>query len=444
MSKAQAMMNRTNVKHHPQWTNEGSDAASYGLRTLAANVGWIVPLQKSSLTHGNEPEYQDNLFAGKLDNQGKFKIWNNETVTLKGRLLNTSDSLELFDWASATSGEGKQGPASSRTWIQSYIDSDNVETWEVFKGCKPLDCKLMITKEDGAMIELIMNAQYAYEAPKPTNSTEAAALGFAAVPTGIKTVENRARPIRFQDVGDLLYKPIVKSASAGPTIEYTNIPYRSFTAGVTWGLRRQDSNGSDRDLFVDYASRTCSGSGDLFKAGRDLNEDAKTDNLHVAILQIEKATSTKKDVHAFKKFGTGNELHIIARVPGALGENLTVTMLAASGTASKATLEGNDLTITPKSSGDTLANLAALINDDPVINQKFMAGTKGTDSTSFSTASAKANLDNGVDKVRKLIFENFKWDPSAETLIEQTEATIESKNYTADSQTAIVKNSQIT
>ena len=293
------------------------------------------------------------------------------------------------------------------------------------------------------MIELVMSCQYAYEVKKPANTSEYQAVGFAAAQTGLKTAENENVPIRFQEIGDFLYKPKATDGVT-PKVEYTNIPFRAFTATISWGLRRQDSNGSDRDLFIDYGSRTCSGSASLFKAGRELNEDAKTDNLNVAILQIESQKSG--EAHAFKKWGSTNELHIFALVPGETGENINVELKI--GTASSHTpivkVAGNDITVTTKTGGDTLARLKAAINGDRFASRLVTAGIKGTDTTAVTGAITKGALDGGSDKTRKMVFQNFKWEPSNEDLIEQTEATIEDKSYTADSQFAIVKASQLT
>ena len=110
MPSAQAMLNRTSLVLPPQWTDEGAGAANYGKTGLLAGAVWTAPLQRGYLQKNNQPQYQENMFAGRLDTQGKFQVWNQEQVTLRGRLTLSDEALELFDWASNTTDTGKTGP----------------------------------------------------------------------------------------------------------------------------------------------------------------------------------------------------------------------------------------------------------------------------------------------------------------------------------------------
>lgn len=436
MPSAQKMLNRTDLVLPPQWANEGNNTnnpSNYG-KELAANAAWTAPLQRAYLEKANAPEFQENDFAGRLDNQGHFQIWNEEQVTLMGRVPKTEAGLALLKWATQTTGSGKQGPNTSRTWLYSYKDAkaSSEEIWCVFKGCKPLSAELKVDKAGGLMITLAMSCKYAYETKKPTDTSSAKAMGFAGVPTATVANEDEAVPFRFQDMGDLLYDPKLLGSH---NMSYTNLPYRSISASIQWGQRKQDSNGSDRDLFVDYASRTISGSADVFKQGAELNEDAKAGKLTVAIWNIDKSETTA-DTHAYKDLGSGNNIvRIAAKAPGALGEEINVEYKIASTVTTDEPailVRGKDITITAKSSGAEIGDIASALNKDEFANRLVTAATKTGGTAKVTAAVAKAALDNGSDNRKKLIMERFRWEPSNENLIDQSEATIESKSFRAD------------
>ena len=445
------MVNRTNIRKPPQFAEEGTTPTTYGLAsTIATGATWIAPLQRGKFEQRPGPEFQENLFKGRLDRQGKFKIWETNQITISGRLTQDKASLDLFTWASDTTDSGRQGPNKSRTWLFSYMSADDTakEIYVVARGCKPEACSLNINKADGATIELTMSCEVIFEGNMAAAS-DWQAMKFGGVPTGLKDNENESVPLLFRLLGDFHFDPKIKFAGDHAiSVTTTVIPWRTFNSQIQWELRRQDSNGAERDLFVDYGGRSISGSVGLFKKNADFQNMSKTDDLYAAYLNLEKTTTTKVNKHAQVALqgsaGSDNQLVVIAKLPGSAGDDIKIWWTIGGSGVSKTTVSsvsGKNIVLQIKNGGDTLANVAAAINGDKFASRLVHAGADGSGNVTVAVGSGSAKTTAGGaagDKARKLIWERWHWQPSSEPLLDDTTATIEDKPFMSDVQTTSI------
>ena len=452
MPDAQKMINRVDLVNPPQWADEGNNSTPSNYAKVLAGGGtttWTAPMQRGKMSKTLDNTFVENLFAGTLQKQGKFKTREQNSINVSGRIINTTASLGLFTWG-FNAASAQKGPSNSRTWLYSYRDAKPGATgdliYNVAKGAKPQSCRFSISKDEVAMVDLGMACKDYYEGlAADTVSNDAA---FTAAPTNLKTNETDAVPIRFQDLGDFVFynydTMAAASASAAnnfKSVQGTNIPFRSFEATAEWGLRRQDSNGSDKDLFVDYASQSVTGQIDAFKYGHALNETARTDNLYSAFLELEKPTSTNKDEWAKKELtANAKKLTFYSVLPGTIGHNINMTIKdPANGAKLGVTVQGKDIVIQLKETSSTFTQIAEAVNNNKFARRLIFAShASGDASQAVTSGFAKGALTGGVDNISKLIFERFAFEPSNEDLIDQSEATIESKSFMSDVARAVI------
>ena len=446
VSKAQKMLNRTDLVLPPQWADEGVGPSNYA-KELVAGAIFTVPLQESKLSKDNQPAYRKNKFAGKIDNQGQVKVRDENNVTLAGLLLDNDEALGLFEWACNATTNGKQGPENSRTWLFSYNDAQETsqEIYNVFKGCKPTSVNINIPRDDAATIEVPMSCKFAHEEVKPTSTADWKKIGFAAAPTKLLSDELESEPIKFATVGSFWYdaEAYLDGGTAKVRGKY-NIPFQTLTASVTWEQRMQDSNGSITDLFRDYGGRTAAGQVDMFKLGRQFNEDARTDNLKAAWLEIVEPTSAQADVHAKREIGSaGNTVTIFSKLPGTIGNSIKIRYYIDNNQNSEAAplivVRGRTIEIIAKTGGASIQAIQNALNNDKFAGRMVTAILKGTQSTLITAVDANAvTLADGADNgTKKIMFERFKWTPSNEDLIDESGATLERKSFEADGCTAV-------
>ena len=439
-SIAQRMLNKTDLVKPPQWADEGAGPANYG-KTLATNAAFTAPLQKGKLTKENLPEFTPNDFAGKLDNQGVFKNREDNNVVLSGRILNQQISFDLYAWACNTTANGKQGPSNSRTFLFSYFDNSATpkEIFCIFKGCKPVTNGFTANKTDPSMISLKMSVQAYYEVEKPSDSTAWGKVGFSGEPTNTVAFENSGRPLRFGDLGAFHYdtEAVYSGASLKGQPKY-NLPWRTVSTDVTWTQRMQDSNGHLTDLYRDYGAREVTGRIGMFKSGPKFNEDARTDMLTVAWLQFNQSGT---DIHAKRELGTTHKIGFVAKVPGTLGNDIKIQHVINNNKNSEDSplieVRGREIIITSKTGGSSITNMISAIQGDQYASALVAVVGTGTLSTLITAVDASAvALTGGTDGVKKLVFENFKFNTGAEDLLDDTGATIEEKEFRCDTITA--------
>ena len=213
--------------------------------------------------------------------------------------------------------------------------------------------------------------------------------------------------------------------------------FESLTLGVDYTHRMQDSNGHDRTLYLDFAARTGTGTLGIYKQGYELNEDARTDNLHTAWVELQ---NNGDDTHAARGIDNADlataKAAIVAKVPGKLGHKIKVKIKLSG--SKKISVNGKiiDMTI---GSGGKVEDVRNLIEGSVDASNLVTVQSRGTTDLNEGTTVAVATTGNdpvalagGIDTNPKLIFENFKFQPSWEDLIDQSEATIESKGIQAD------------
>ena len=278
--------------------------------------------------------------------------------------------------------------------------------FRVYKGCKVISSSLTVSPNDVQMLEIQMNVK---ETIEQTGSP--ITLGTGSYATALE-----GTPLRFKDLGDFYYGA-------------TDLNYRNATITTNFTLRRQDSNGAETDMYVDHSLRRITGSVDLFKEGTNLNEDARVGTQKRGFFTVQKKGT---DVFASRRSPTsgGNYLKIEAVIPGTWGNGIDVQI--AKG-ASNLNIATNGLFV--KINALTSSSLQAVrdaINNDPEASLLIKATKVGSSNSTIIDALGKAKLAGGVDRNHKLVFNRFRWIPSSEDLIDQTEATIEAKSFESD------------
>ena len=398
---AQKLLSQKDLKKVPQFISEGTSLAAYG--TTPVNPNFTAAGQRSMLTPAYEPEWVDKDFGGNIDRQGIIKVREKNTLTYKGRLM--EDDIDLIKWA-MNKPVGGNTPQQSRTWMDSWSNNAGTETYRVFRGCKVISSSITTTPNDVVMLEIQMNVKQAIE-----STTNPITLG-----TGSFADEETGTPIRFKDLGDFYYGA-------------NNVNFRNSTVTTTYTLRKQDSNGSETDLYVDHSLRRITGSVDIFKSNANFNEDARAGTQKRGYMTIHKKGT---DGVASRRSPTsgGNYVKIEAVIPGAWGNGIDVQI--AKG-ASSLNIVTNGLFVKINAlTSSSLQSVRDAINNDPEASLLIKATKVGGSNSTIIDALGKAKLAGGSDANSKLIFNRFRWLPTSEDLIDQTEATMESKSFEAD------------
>ena len=325
----------------------------------------------------------------------------------------------MLKWASNLP-DGAGTPAESRTWVDSYRDTGGNEVYRVWKGCKPTSVTLSVSKEDAMMIEIQMSCKNYYETQTLADAKVTGATVWDA--------EETSAPLRYKDVGKFVYN------TDGTPAGGTELAYRAFSVTTTWGLLTQDSNASETDVFVDHGTRRISGSMEIFKNNQSLNEDARLGTQNISYMEL--VASDNADTQASKTLGNGgNIIKLSSKLPGKTGNSisLTVPARAPASTKTKISVIERNITITLKAAGSSLADIKTAIDAHPLASKLISATVTGVGTTVFNTATPKTQLAGGDDGSKKVIFERFNFQTSDENLLEQSEATIESKSFEVDS-----------
>ena len=398
---AQKLLSQKDLKKVPQFVNEGTSLAVYGV--TPANPSFKAAGQRSMLTPAYEPEFVDNDYGGNIDREGVIKVREKNTLTFKGRLMEAD--IDLIKWA-MNKPVGGNTPQQSRTWMDSWTNTSNNETYRVFRGCKVISSTITVAPNDVVMLEIQMNVKTAIEST--TNPITMGSGSFADPLEGT--------PLRFKDVGNFYYGPDA-------------INYRNATITTTFTLRKQDSNGAETDLYVDHSIRRITGSVDIFKTNANYNEDARAGTQKPGYMVIQKKGT---DGTASRRSPTsgGNYLRFDALVTGTWGNDIDLQI--ATG-ASSLNIDVDDRFIKINAlSNNSLQAVRDAVNEHPEASKLIRAIKLGSNNNTQIAVLAKSKLTGGSDANSKLIFERFRWMPSSEDLIDQTEATMESKSFESD------------
>ena len=447
MPTAQKMISNPNVFHPPQYIIEGTGPSNYGKNIEDGTM--TVPLQMSKMDVGYNNEFVTRLFKGEFDLEDEIKVWEDDVITLMGNVPINNAGLGLLDWClnkpplfyndATTDDATTRKPHQSRTWVWSYINSDNKAVYFVAKGCKPRSARLSIPNKGLADLEIAMTVHRLHVITNPTAITintdgtpqipvnESAltetAHSFKGSDVDLVAFESKSRPLRYENALDFFYKPVGKSGST-PAIAATPIQYESIEVGVDWELREQNSNGTIRSVFKEQSGRSGSGNVAIYKTGQEYNEDARTDWRRVAWFPLSSGT----DVHAKATIAT--DVIFFAGVPGAAGNGIKIEVNAKSGTANKIEVSGRKITITPKSATPTWAEIKTDLDNNREASLLGSLAIKGTP-TAPALAISEMTTAGGTDGARKIILNKFRFEPSNEQFQGQTAATIENKTYSS-------------
>ena len=329
---------------------------------------------------------------------------------------------------------GKDGPKESRTWVSSYFDNQDREVYRIARGCKPISVNVVFSKDDTAMLEIVMNVRDYYETRTATTGT-----GISGTPV-YAIAEPSVEALTYEDFGDFHFDPTLKTDKSAH--DTTELIFRGGNLQVAWSLRRQDSNGSLKDFYVDYGDRTTSGQFNLFKAGAELNESSRTAKQFVGWIDIQYigggTKGSQSDTMAENVPSGSNAVEVYSKLPGAAGNDITFEVLAASTTAEQTDIRvrGHDIQVVPKRGGDTLTNIITALTGDNLANNLATFKLKGSGGTNITSAIPLVKLSGGISKWRRIILERMKWLPSAEPMLSDLEATMENKSIRADVFTA--------
>ena len=416
---AQNLLSEVNLRKPPQWASEGNGATNYA-KSLAAPV-FTCPLQNSKMERGLDNVFIDKKFRGSLYQQGRFKVKENNSITVSGDVLDSDTSFEIVQWAIKAQSE-TVGPVESRTWIESYTNSAGTEIYKIAKGCKPMDFELSISAEGALMLKIAMSCRDYYETAAPTTNT-----GITGSPTYVAS-ESAADPVAWPDIRDhISYKPTLNGGKNA--LVPTRLNVNSITIGGQWTQRSQSSSGTDRDVYKDYSGFAGSLSAEIYKSGADLNEDARKDLLTVAWVDFTPKSGQTEGLAKANASGAQG-INVISKLPGTAGNTITFEIKAPNTKAKETQIavSGHDITVTPKNGGDTVAKIITALQEDDRANAMAFFEKKDNDSANINSAVAKVTCAGGSDAYRRVILERFAWQVSDEPMQGDTDATMESKS----------------
>ena len=409
---ARHLLARDDLRKPPQYVNEGDTPATYGV--TPNNPVFGAAFQRAVLEKANEPEFIDNDFGGTLDRTGIIKTRERNRVTVRGRVRGTAHEagrdINLISWAMGLPSRIIDGADHSFTWADSYLDVDGTEIYRVWKGCLPLSATLTISPSDAVMIEVEMAAQRYFEA---------ATLAAAGIPGAVMDAHDPpGTPLTIDDVGEFFYGGV-------------SVPIRGCSITTTWTHRIQDSSGSEYDIYREVSSRRVTGTIDAFKAGPALNEDARVGTQKPAYLILQEAAGN--DVRATRQLTAPNFI-VESLIPGTYGNLITIECVrndASAPVAGIMDIQDTNITSRIRGAGMTAAQMRAAIAANPrvaaIIRVSAAAGAGDTVGT-----LARAALTGGVDVDSKINLPWLHFSPSNENLIDNTEATMESKSFDSD------------
>ena len=406
------MMSRQNMLKPPQYAPEGATPETFGV--LPANPNFLVPGQRTWIESTNEPEFADNEYGGHFDRQGIVKTREKNRFTYHSRLIDTVNRDVALMKAAMTLPGGGGTSNESFTWLDSYQPSDGGEIYRVWRGCKPASSTLNVNKTDPVMFDVEYTAQRYYET---STLADAFALGGGTLASALPNAERfrDVQPLRYKDVGRMYYGA-------------AEIAYRSLTLTCTYTMKVQDSNGLEYDAYCEPSARRITGSVDIFKSGNALNEDARAgvQRPGYAVIHDRAADEVAASVQIAGAF------RLTARVPGTWGNQLKLRInIAAPGTGAqgRARVDGTTV-IVEAQAAITNARVKAAIEENRQANDLVSVSSPAP--AGNVAAKVETAFAGGTDADWKLVMERMRFLPSAEPLIDDSEATMESKTLEAD------------
>ena len=405
------MMSRQNMLKPPQYVPEGSTPVKFGV--VPNNPVFLVPGQRTWIESANEPEFADNEYGGHYDRQGIVKTREKNRFTYHSRLIDDTARDVAVMKATITLPGGGGTANESFTWLDSYRPADGGEIFRVWRGCKPISSTISISKTDPVMFDIEWSAQRFFET---STLADAFAIGGGTLVGDLPNAERfrAVQPLRYKDVGRMYYGA-------------TEIAYRSLTLTTTYTMKTQDSAGLEYDAYCEPSARRITGSVDIFKQGSALNEDARAGIQRPGYVVVHDRAA---DEVAASVQIAGN-FRVTSRIPGTWGNQLKLRIdIAKAGAPAPGEARVDGTTIYVESpAAITNARVKASIEANRQANDLVSVTNAPAGNVA---AKAETAFTGGVDEDWKLVLERMRFAPSAEPLIDDSEATMESKTIEAD------------
>ena len=252
---AQRLVTQRHYTVQPQYVVEGHTPATYGVTpTLPV---YVQALADASLEQTSSPTTAVSRQTGDPDRQQSDLVRKGNSVVLRGKLQDADESL--LTWATKKPDGLAGGPDESRTFLNAYKNSAGNTVYQVWKGCKPTNCVVSVTA-DYTTVELTMS----YLSREETETAQ----------TTLDSSITHA-PLTQADV-----------PSSGFSYNGSAQEFKTGSVTVSYEEAMQDSAGSVEVLYRSPATRTVSGSLDLFKTGGSNEDDAEAHTARAAVLRL--------------------------------------------------------------------------------------------------------------------------------------------------------------
>jgi len=242
------IITQRSLEKGPQLVVEGITVATYAV--TPTNPAFTPIGSDAALSDAATPTVAENRQAGNVDKTETTKVFEEKTVKLTCKVH--TDDEDFLKWIHNEPTGASSTPDESRTLFWSYKDSDGVETFIQYLGCKPIDASMNYDKDN----YLTIDANFSYK----TRTTD---LVGPTIGTGSFATALTTSPLTHLDAG-------------GSPFTYNSVTtsIESFSTSVSYTMGSQDALGADTSLFKKPTQRTLSGSAVIYKLNETLQDDA--------------------------------------------------------------------------------------------------------------------------------------------------------------------------
>jgi len=249
-----------------QFVVEGNTPATYAI--TPTNPAFIAAGQDTVLLWENDNVRTPKRLVGNVNRTSVTKTRERHRVRLTTLFMSASEAV--LAWG-MNSPNGAGTPDESRTFFWSRkMGLAGVETYQTFRGCKPVETTLTINNEGFLVLEILMSCKTV------TEDTTGPTIGAGSYATPIT-----GTPVKHDD-------------AVAPAFTYngTGTEQRGFVIRVTLTEAVQDSSGSLFDSYRRPTIRAISGSVDIFKIGTTIQADSIAVTQRAASLVVVTASIT--------------------------------------------------------------------------------------------------------------------------------------------------------
>jgi len=260
------LQTQRDVVKEPQMVVEGNTPAAYAI--TPTNPVFIACGQDSSLVWESDPTRTPKRQAGSTNRISVTRTRLKHRVRLKTLFMSARE--DLLAWC-FNSPNGAATPDESRTFFWSRkMGLAGVETYQTFRGCKPLSATLTVNNEGFLMLEILMKCKTV------TEDTTGPTIGTGSYATALTGT------------------PVYHGDAVGPAFVYngSGTEQKGFSITVTLEHAIQDSSGTQFDLYSRPTIRSITGNADIFKTATAIQTDADAVSQRAASIVIVTATIT--------------------------------------------------------------------------------------------------------------------------------------------------------